>query len=240
MAQAGNESMLSVALRGGGDLTIWFDRVVAAGQVYPLAELTGAALVGAPPVAPGMPPSPGVALRGHDGLWAPYIPADPPDAQRVLEAIYLRRPDLHATPGYPAAAPYGPPIGPSSGENVLAGIAHLSVFFAPILLPLIIWLASQRSAPYASYQAKQAFFFHLGIGVVSAMLAILLFIVGAGLAAAGAFAHSPSGLGVGLFAFLLAIPAVVAVALLGVGFSIYGAVEAFQGHPFAYPLLRGL
>jgi uncharacterized Tic20 family protein len=235
---ASGAPLVRIALRGGGDLEVWADRVVAAEsggtRTYPLRELTGAAPGGAPGAA-GVP-VPSIGLRGRDGIWVTYVPADPPDVQRALDAIYTMRPDLRAQPVAYGAAIGGPPA-PFSSESVLAGVAHLSVFFAPLLLPLIIWLAAERTAPYASHQAKQAFFFHLAIGVVSALAAAVFFAVTIALAAGGAFAGDARGLGAGAFVFFFGLLIVAALGIASIVLAIYAAVQTFHGRPYAYPLL---
>jgi uncharacterized Tic20 family protein len=240
MSQASAGPLHSIALRGGDSLVIWSDRVVAAGRNYPLAELTGAAFSVDPANRSGASPWPAISLRGRDGVWATYVPADPPDAQRALEAIYARRPDLRVVPGPPAAAPYGASPAPSGGETVLAGIAHLSIFFAPILLPLVIWLAAEQSAPYASRQGKQAFVFHLGLIGVAILVVVAALAVSVAAATGAAFSGDNRGLGLAAILFLLGGLALFVVEVVGIGYSIYGAIEAFQGRPFSYPFLQRL
>lgn len=238
MSQASASPVASIALRGGGSLDVWSDRVVANGRSYPLAELTGAAPVADPAPSAGMPPRPAIALRGRDGQWITYVPADPPDAQRALDAIYVRRPDLRV-PTLPAGAPF-PPTPPSGSDTILAGIAHLSIFYAPLLLPLIIWLAAQQSAPYASRQAKQAFFFHIGLIALAILFVAVLFAATLATAAGSVLAGDNRGIGLGVFLFIFGGLALAIGELVGVGYSIYGAIEAFQGHPFSYPFLGRL
>jgi uncharacterized protein len=142
--------------------------------------------------------------------------------------------------GYPP--PYGavPVPGASSNETLLAGISHLSVFFAPIILPLIIWLVSRQSSPYASYQAKQAFVFHLFFSAVA-------FATGIGTYAI--FISSIFSLGPNYptnvppfpFAGFFVVWGVLGLlSLVNIVYSIVGAVHAFQGRPFHYPLLGRL
>jgi uncharacterized Tic20 family protein len=238
MSQASAGPLLSIPLRGGGSLDLWSDRVVAAGRIYPLAELTGAALVADPASPPGQAPLPAVALRGRDGVWVTCVPADPPDAHRALEAIYAYRPDLRVVPG--PSALYAAPSAVAGSETVLAGIAHLSIFFAPLLVPLIIWLAGQQSAPYASRQAKQAFVFHIGLAVIAFLLVVAIIAVSVATAAGAAIAGNNRAIGLAAILFFLGGAALFVIGLVGIGYAIYGAIEAFQGHPFSYPFLRRL
>jgi uncharacterized Tic20 family protein len=233
MSRATGAPAQSIALRSGGSLDIWPDRVIADGRAYPLAELAGATLA-------GDAAAPAVALLGRDGRWDTYVPADPPDAQRALGAIYLLRPDLRAGAARATAASYGLAPGSGTEQTVLAGIAHLSFFFAPFVLPLIIWLATQQTSPYASRQAKQAFFFHLVIALVTAAIIAVLAAVFVATLLVGLATGDARAVWPGLILFPAGVLAVVALGLAGLGFSIYAAVETFQGHPFSYPFLRRL
>lgn len=147
--------------------------------------------------------------------------------------------------GYPPPArpPFPPPVRSSNNETVVAGIAHLSSFFAPLICPLIIWLVVRDSMPYASRQGKQAFFFHLIMSVLGTVVGLFLFFIFtttffAAASQAGAGNEGSS------FAFPIWFFALFAciglISLVGQGFSIYGAVQAFQGKDFSYPLLGRL
>lgn len=135
-----------------------------------------------------------------------------------------------------------PPVQGNSNETILAGIAHLSIFFGGLIVPLIIWLVTRESAPYASRQGKQAFFFHLGLVIVSFLVVgvwFALFII-FGVAAANADS-SGAGLAGATFAGTFLIWGVFAVVYIGaIVLGVVGAVNAFQGKPFHYPLLGGL
>ena len=43
-------------------------------------------------------------------------------------------------------------------SDILGGISYLSVFFAPVLFPLIVWIVAQ---PPASTHARNALFNHI-------------------------------------------------------------------------------
>jgi uncharacterized Tic20 family protein len=162
-------------------------------------------------------------------------------------------------PGYPPpGAGYGPPYGyapgpgyaplygaPSETDRTLAGLCHLSVFFAPFILPLIIWLAMRESHPYASQQAKQAFWFHLILGAIGFVGVIILEAVAFSTFFATASLNSSSTQDpftnlAGLGSILAFYGVLGAIGLVNIIFSIIAAVQAFQGKPFHYPLLGGL
>ncbi len=134
------------------------------------------------------------------------------------------------------------PFGPTESDKTWAGFSHLSVFLAPVILPLIIWLAMRRSQPYASQQAKQAFWFHL-------FFALLPFLAGLGLqlfflpaTTITAASSTPDG-GVyfnALPSLLVFYGLLIILGLTNAVFSVIGAIQAFQGKPFHYPLLGWL
>ncbi len=254
--------ILSVALRDGSSAELWADRIVLSGQAYPLIEI-----VAAGPTGDGTAPAAGLALR--DGRRATVTPADPPDAQRFLEVLYLHRPDLRVPPppppygasggawgappppppppyGYPGygyqAGMYPPPQQSNSNETVLAGIAHLSIFFGALIVPLIIWLVTRESSPYASRQGKQAFFFHLGVSVVSLIVVAIWFVFIFSFSFATVNTNTdPTGIAGASFAgFFLIWGVYFVVYIAAIVFGVIGAVQAFQGKPFHYPLLGGL
>jgi uncharacterized Tic20 family protein len=114
------------------------------------------------------------------------------------------------------------------------------VFFAPVILPLIVWLATRDSSPYASQQAKQAFVFHLvftGLSVVVAIGGYAVFL-------SSIFTLGPtdsSSITAAPFAGIFLLWGGIGVlGLINTIFSIIGAVHAFQGKPFHYPLLGNL
>jgi len=264
----GGTPTLTITLRGGDSLALWPDRLSIAGTSYPLAQIVWAGFVADPA---GMQPAPAVGLRMREGVTPVFVPADPPDAWRLLEALFRWRPDLRVPPppmgafaGYAPPPPPPPPMygygysygyGPTwpqqavpsrNNETILAGIAHLSVFFAPVILPLILWLATRENSPYASRQAKQAFFFHLGFWA----LTVVVFVVGYAFFFATMFGTAgtldpnttdPSPAVFASFPVIFVLWAVAgAASLVNVIFSIIGAVQAFQGKDFHYPLLGGL
>jgi uncharacterized Tic20 family protein len=245
---------MQFALRGGGVVEIRDGNLVAGDQIYPVSDIAWVGLVVDPATAaPGAPPNPAVGIQMRDGSHAALAPSDPPDAWRLLGAIHEARPDLRGpVPPPPGAQPpaqygnpgygYAPPQTASNSDNILAGLAHLSVFFAPLILPLVVWLAMRNSSPYVSGQGKQAFFFHLFFSAISVVGVVIAY------GAFFSFGYSSFSFGASSdvtsfspFIIFIAIYAVLGLlSLVQIIFSIVGAVQAFQGKPFHYPLLGWL
>jgi uncharacterized protein len=245
---------VGIALRSGGALSLWSDRLEAAGASYPLADIAWAGMVSDPGAPQGAQPLPAVAWRLSNGQYTSVTPADPPQAWQVLEALYMQRPDLRSPlpppPGYGAyaAAPVYPPYGyapPQSNDNqtVMAGLAHLSIFFGALIVPLILWLVNRGKAPYAAQQSKQAFFFHLGVWVVELVVLIPgMFIYFTSFFSLIETMPTPSTqppafpfTSFAIFFIMYAI--LVVVQIVAIVFGIIGAVKAFKGEPFHYPLM---
>ncbi len=114
----------------------------------------------------GTPPQPNAA---GGNTWYGGAPPQTPGSS----------PAWGPTPGFGPAQPgaaFAPPMQPTgytSTETLLAGLAHLSSLFAPLIAPLLIWLLTRATMPYASRQGKQAFFFHLILSAISLVLVII-------------------------------------------------------------------
>lgn len=262
--------LFSAALRSGGKVELFADRVSDATGSYPLTQIVGALMIvdpATPPLPNGMP-APAVQLRTSDGRMPVFAPTDPSDANRMLEAIFARRPDLRVQapppgyasppppPGYapggyynapPGYAPgYQPPVPGFPGGNpdyTLAGLAHLSVFFAPLILPLIVWLTQRDKSPYIARQGKQAFFWHLIFTGGTIVLVIIGYAFFFRSLTSSARFDSPQFPGsfndsIGIFFVMWGI--VLVLSIINIVFGILGAVRAFKGEPFSYPLLRGI
>ena len=183
---------VSFSLRSGETCALTGDTLSVGQRQIPLSDLVAAGLVAdvSVPTPPGMPPTPGVSLRLSDGSSVAFTPMEQLDCWRLLQSLAAgaqrwprrchRRPAPMAQPAMRLATRlatsgyvpgYAPPPGygmggPTESEKTLAGLCHLSVFFAPVILPLIIWLAMRRTQPYASQQAEQAFWFHLSFAAL--------------------------------------------------------------------------
>ncbi len=184
-----------------------------------------------------LPPRPGATPPPPPGAGVGYAPPPPPGA------AYGPPP-----PGATYASAYPPPPLPNTAqnnENVLAGIAHLSIFFGALIVPLIIWLTTTKSSPYASRQAKQAFLFHCVYAVVEfivVMVSLVVFFVFFSSAFTSATVNpnnpNPTPFIGGIFLFdALIIGGSLVVSIGAIILGVYAAIQAFQGRPYHYPLL---
>src|SRR5215469_9913972 len=251
-SQSSSSPLYSCWLRGGGQLSVWPDRVEAGSAIYRIADLARATLIADPAYPPPPPgsyqsyPPAAVSLQVSSGPTAVLPPARSGDAWPALEAIYSLRPDLRVTlPPNPDLAMRGGQPGRSffddpANEKIFAGVAHLSIFFLPIVLPLVIWLAQKDRLTYASEQGKQAFWFHIlyplaffvlfiGLGVVSLILTIIAGALGIASANSGSPAPFVPFIGVGgivgVLLFLLFWLAALALAIGGIVLAINGAIK---------------
>ncbi len=250
-------------LSSGGLLSVRPDRIEVGQDSYPVIDLVSATLIANPTIsaAPGTFSGAAVYLGLRSGKGLTLIPTNYTDSWRVLEALYAVRPDLRTT--LPPNPDLGARLGGSvqgffsdpGSEKVIAGIAHLSIFFLPIVLPLVLWLTLKDSLPYASRQAKQALWFHilaplafLAFFVLVALLGVVLTLAAGALGIAGVATSSGGSplpllpiAGVGgivgiLFIFLFWIGA-VGLSIGSIVLAIMGAIQAFEGKPFHYPFL---
>jgi len=254
-------TLIGIELRSGGALSVWPDQLEVAGASYPLAEIAWAGLVNDPAAPQGAQALPAVAWRMANGQYASATPVDPPHAWQILEALYAQRPDLRTPlpPPAPSVAQpggWGPPppqygyppayAGPgyalpksNDNQTVMAGLAHLSIFFGAPWVALVLWLVNRGKAPYAAQQSKQAFFFQVGLFVVEMAILIPGYII----VFTSMFALTPSGnvpypSMAGFFGgFFIVWGVLFAIQIVAIVFSIIGAVKAFKGEPFHYPLM---
>jgi uncharacterized Tic20 family protein len=121
----------------------------------------------------------------------------------------------------------------------MAGLAHLSIFFGALIVPLILWLVNRGKAPYAAQQSKQAFFFHVGVAVVEIVVIVVgFFIFFAGTLALVGSEPDPNQISVSVFVgTIIFYGAIFAVQIVAIVFGVIGAVKAFRGEPFHYPLM---
>jgi len=251
-------------LRSGGMMTIWQDRVETGLTSYPLVDLSVAKLIADPSLtaSPGVSAPPAVWLQLQSGASATLVPAYPADAWKILDVIYSYRPDLRTT--LPPSPDLGARVSQAgqnfftdpNNERIFAGVAHLSIFFLPIVLPLVLWLGLKDKLQYASDQAKQALWFHilypvalLALFLLLGVVAVLIVIVTSafGLASAGGSISQGSPLPLipvisiggifGVVAFFIFWIGAFALTISSIFLAITGAIKAFDGRPFHYPFL---
>ena len=263
-ASSASQPLLTCWLRSGGMMTIWLDRVETGSAAYPLADLSAAKLIAdpAPATAARVPAPAAVWLQLRSGATVTLVPAYAADAWKILDVIYVYRPDLRST--LPPSPDPGTRVGQAgqsffsdpSNERIFAGVAHLSIFFLPIVLPLVLWLALKDKLQYASDQAKQALWFHilypvtvlalfLLLGVLTAVIVVVTGAVGVAGSAGSVSQGSPLPLlpavslggilGAALF-FIFWI-GVIALSIGSIILAITGAIRSFDGRPFHYPFL---
>jgi hypothetical protein len=130
-------------LRTGEVMSLSPEGMMIGARRHDLATLRAAALITAPTPtpAPGAAPAPAIWLQLQDGSDLTLIPTQPYDAWRMLEAIYVLRPDLRR-PLPPAPTSWGASASSwamqPDNQHLLAGISHLSIFFLPFILPLVL------------------------------------------------------------------------------------------------------
>jgi uncharacterized protein len=244
----------------GGTIELRPEGIIVGGKSYALSDIARVWLLSDPSIVvpPDAPVWPAVELTLRDGRRILLTPADPLDAWQMLEQLFRVAPDLRiplppmpgraqwrggssSVPGadYAPSGIFGAPDSVESGgtEALLAGIAHLSLFFAPILLPLIIWLAARDKSYYVARQAKQALVFQAVYALAALLLVVIWLVLAVELTATSAQGVVPVGV---LATFGVLIVLFVVLALYETIFGIYAAVRTFRGRPFSYPLLRRL
>lgn len=113
--------------------------------------------------------------------------------------------------GLARPATVGFPAARHSDETVWALLAHLSFFVVSLIGPLIVMLVAGQQRPFARAHAVEALNFHITLWIAAIISVILIFV-------------------------LVGIVTLVAVAIVGVVFTILAAIQAGQGDGYRYPL----
>jgi uncharacterized protein len=98
-------------------------------------------------------------------------------------------------------------------HNGVKAITHASAFFAPFLVPLLVWLLMQDR--YVKSMALQALLFHVGMSILIGISAILSYI-------------------------LIGIPFLIVFGLMAIYYPIKGVIYSLKGRPFHYPIIGSL
>lgn len=95
-------------------------------------------------------------------------------------------------------------------HNGVKAITHASAFFAPILVPLVVWLLmSDRTV---KSMALQALLFHIIMSILIGISVLFSYIV-------------------------IGIPFLIVFGLMGIYYPIKGIIYSLQGRRFHYPFL---
>ncbi|MGO0060842.1 DUF4870 domain-containing protein [Brevibacillus fluminis] len=98
-------------------------------------------------------------------------------------------------------------------HNGVKAITHASAFFAPILVPLIVWLLmSDRTV---KSMALQALLFHIIMSVLIGISVMFSYII-------------------------IGIPFLIVFGLMGIYYPIKGIIYSLSGRRFHYPFLGGV
>ena len=109
----------------------------------------------------------------------------------------------------------------------MGAVAHFSIFFLPILFPLILWFVEKDKTgkEWVKKQAKQALIYHVTVAIIGTIIGVLLMLL----------AVVTFGLG-GLLA-LLVFPLYGVVVTI---FAILATIKAYHGEDYQYPIIGGL
>ncbi|MED1723797.1 DUF4870 domain-containing protein [Brevibacillus parabrevis] len=92
-------------------------------------------------------------------------------------------------------------------------ITHASAFFAPFLVPIVVWLLMQDRE--AKNMALQALLFHLFMSILISISWFLAFV-------------------------LIGIPFLIVFGLMALYYPIKGIIYSLQGRPFHYPIIGSI
>ncbi|ELK42046.1 hypothetical protein BAG01nite_18310 [Brevibacillus agri] len=92
-------------------------------------------------------------------------------------------------------------------------ITHASAFFAPFLVPIVVWVLMQERD--AKNMALQALLFHLFMSILISISWVLSFV-------------------------LIGIPFLIVFGLMAIYYPIKGIIYSLQGRPFRYPVIGSI
>ena len=124
-------------------------------------------------------------------------------------------PTYETVPGPPPVSygwtpPVQQPMTPDD-ERLWAMLSHLSILAFSIIAPIIILAAFGKRSQFVSDQAKEALNFHLTVLIAAIVSGILILVI------------------VGIFLLM-------AVAVGSLVFGIIGAIKAYEGNAYRYPI----
>ncbi|MFD2804926.1 DUF4870 domain-containing protein [Litchfieldia salsa] len=101
---------------------------------------------------------------------------------------------------------------PSNEERLMAAAIYLISFFTVFIGPLVIWLIKKDDSSFIDYHGREYFNFFISYIIYSIISGILVFVI---------------------VGFLL-LPI---VGVMGVVFTIVGAIKAYEGQTYRIPLI---
>lgn len=131
----------------------------------------------------------------------------------------------------------------TSDERLLGMLAHLSIFFGGIILPIILWATQKDKSKFVTYNSLLALFYHISYTILILLYVILmvviLIVMGVGI---GSMNKQSGGEMPGIMiVFMIALYAGMFVLIFaGIGYGIYLAIKTYQGKLVSIPFLGNI
>ncbi len=128
----------------------------------------------------------------------------------------------------------------SSDERLLGMLAHLSIFFGGIILPIILWATQKDKSKFVTYNSLLALFFHISYTVLIIFYVIFMVIVLLVLGVGFGSMQSQSGgemSGAMIIVMIVLYAGMFLMIFLGIGYGIYLAIKTYQGKLVSVPIL---
>ena len=132
---------------------------------------------------------------------------------------------------------------PTSDERLLALLAHLSIMFGGIILPIILWATQKDRSRFVTYNSLLALFFHISYAALIIIFVIIMFVamIISGAAGAGGFNNSSPEMPMAMLIIIIVFYAgIIAVIFAGIGYGVYLAIKAYQGKLVSIPVLGNI
>lgn len=133
----------------------------------------------------------------------------------------------------------------TSDERLLAMLAHLSILFGGIILPIILWATQKDKSKFVTFNSLQAIFYHLAYGAIIVIyvlfMVLVLLISGIGFSGFGN-SHGHQG-DMPVFMIIIMILLYAGIFILvfaGIGYAIYVAVKTYQGKLVKIPVIGNI
>lgn len=139
-------------------------------------------------------------------------------------------------------------IAPTEDERTWGMYAHLSgmlaysgIPFGGVIGPLVVYLQSRTTRPFATQQARTAFNFHVTISILQIVVMIVGFtgyfsMIVTAVASKGNSASMPFVIGGGLIAFICGIGSYFLLYIFSFIYTLVNTIRASKGELVGYPL----